>query len=146
MLKYLERYKLKDISCFQDKIRLIKDSYYFYKFGQGDIFKSSVRYENFQPVLELFGIDFIYVFEKERLQILERSYDYVELICIVCSLFKYLDSINKRGYVNDSVFNNNMFMSHVNEFLVGFDYESMKLGNSELPYTMWYNLIFINFY
>ena len=154
MKKYLEKYNLNDVHSFQDKIRLIKDNFYIDKFGVNDVFKSSTRTENLHPVLELFGIDFcLFVFcfvfcffEKERFQNFDRSYDCIELICLVNNLFKYLDSMNKRGYVNESVLNK-MFMSQVTYFFFwGFGYDSIKSGNSELPYTMWYILIFINFY
>ena len=144
MKKYLDMYKLNDVVSFQEKLRLIKDAYYLDNFGANDVFKSSRGSDG--KSLILFGMEFTFLRSKEIFKLCKRTYEFMEVICIIDSIFRYVVSINKRGYVTMDSFRNN-FMVFIMDYLeVDYGYARRILGNSELPYTMWYNFIFINCY
>jgi hypothetical protein len=133
-------------NSFQDVLLRIKDVYYKDKFGENDYFKGNSYFNNLDNRLELFGIEFTYVLMDERFVLVERNYDCIEVLCIVESLFRYLNSINKRGYVTERALEY-PFMSYISSQFGGQLLVRLNVcGNSELPYTMWYNLIFISAY
>lgn len=56
-----------------------------------------------------------------------------------------MESIDRKGYITDNILQQN-FMIHIMDHLFSLGYERKVLGNSELTYSFWYNLIFINLY
>jgi len=124
----------------QTRFDNIADHFYMIMFGLKDSFHSE-GYKGFN----LFGMYFKFIPGKECFKLVDYKYNFIEVICIVRSIFRYMDSINKRGYVTESVLKNT-FMKHIMKFLEGYMYEFKILGNSELTYTMWYNFVFINAY
>jgi hypothetical protein len=148
MKSYLDFYKITETYSFQEKLRLIKDAYYLDKFGSNDVFKSSVRFDKKDgKFLLLFGMEFKFLRSSESFKLVNKSdYKFMDVICIIDSLFRYMNSINKKGYITSDNFRNN-FMYYIMDFLEKYyGYNKRILGNSELPYTMWYNFIFINCY
>src|ERR1700675_4724287 len=128
MKLYLDRFKLNDVYSFQTKISLIKDAYYKEQFGFNDVFKSFVSTDYDNSFVCLFGIYFDYVVESECFKLRDREYSFMEVICIVDSLFRYMNSINKQGFVNETVLDN-CFMNSIMDFLETRGYEKMILGN-----------------
>lgn len=82
--------------------------------------------------------------KKQYYMLCNRDYGPVDLICIIDSLFRYLDSINKCGYVKDDALQNTFFV-HIREHLSSLGYEEKVIANSELTYFMWYNLFLLSF-
>jgi len=95
--------------------------------------------------LNLFGIEFVHEFENERFKLRDCKYSFMDVICIVDSLFRYINSINKKGFVNECDLDNS-FMNGIMDFLRICGYEDKILGNSEYLIQWGYNFIFINCY
>lgn len=90
-------------------------------------------------------MDFTFYCSSESYKLVERYYDPLELLSISDCVFRHLESINKLGFVPERVLDN-IFMSHFGDHLESMGFESKLLGNAELPYTLWFNFIFINVY
>lgn len=73
------------------------------------------------------------------------DYDPLDLYCMGECLFEYLNSVNVRGYVPEDFLHGSvirLFGFH----LKSLGYELKSVGNSELTYTCWFNLLFVNLY
>jgi hypothetical protein len=125
----------RSVLSFHKRLEFIKNSYYLNVFGVNDVFKYSVRYVDLDRIVSLFGLDFKYVFGRERLELFRVNYCVIELISMLYSLFRYMDSINKRGYVTDGAVEKT-FIYCLGEFFADYGFEPIKLGNSELTYTL----------
>ena len=130
---------------FYENLGDFKESFYLEKFGAKDVFKGVSSYDYTGNRLELFGIDFTFENDRDRFVMVSRKYSVLEVLCCVNSLFRFLGSINKRGYVTEKCLSNS-FVAFVMSHLEHFNFESKLLANSELPYTMWFNYLFISFY
>lgn len=64
-----------------------------------------------------------------------EKHDALDLICIIEGLFRYLNNINRRGFVNEVSYYES-FINHISNHLSSLGYEEKTLGNSELTYTM----------
>jgi len=135
----------KNDRSFYENLGDFKESFYLEKFGAKDVFKGVSSYDYTGNRLELFGIDFTFENDRDRFVMVSRKYSVLEVLCCVNSLFRFLGSINKRGYVTEKCLSNS-FVAFVMSHLEHFNFESKLLANSELPYTMWFNYLFISFY
>jgi hypothetical protein len=128
-------------TSFSNKISLMTDYYYRTQFGSIDLLSSESR----GSCLSLYGMTFTFDERLERYKLNLRDYSSLELICVGYGILRNLNSINKRGYVTVSSLNSS-FVNFIMNHLESLGYERIILGNSELPYTLWYNLIFISYY
>jgi len=135
----------KNDRSFYENLGDFKESFYLEKFGAKDVFKGVSSYDYTGNRLELFGIDFTFENDRDRFVMVSRKYSVLEVLCCVNSLFRFLGSINKRGYVTEKCLSN-CFVAFIMSHLEHFNFESKLLANSELPYTMWFNYLFISFY
>jgi hypothetical protein len=95
----------------------------------------------------ILGLDFTFNRDIFRYQLLERDYSMilVELLCIGNSILKFLYSINCFGFITEAVLPCG-YMALIMEHMTSLGYRKQLMGNSEICYTMWYNLIFVNMY
>jgi hypothetical protein len=132
-------------NSFQDALGYIKDRYYLANFGRNDAFRSNSKVTLEGNYLTLFGLEFGYKVLDGYLKFNDRGYGCIEIVCIVDSIFRYVNSINKRGYVTEKCLDER-WMNSIVDFLTCLGYTEKQFGNAELPYTMWYNWIFIHAY
>jgi hypothetical protein len=108
--------------------------------------KALEKYETPQgKFLNILGMLFVWSFRENRYQLVDKVYSLQSLKQITGDLFKLLSSINERGYVSQTSLECR-FMKQIAHHLESLGYEEKILGNAEIPYTYWYNFIFINLY
>jgi hypothetical protein len=96
--------------------------------------------------LNLMGLDFNFINVGDiRYELSDRVYLPLEILILSKILFRNVQSINMKGYVNMNEFEK-LFMIDINEHLKDLGYEDKVLGNDENTFTFWYNLIFVNYY
>jgi hypothetical protein len=95
--------------------------------------------------IKLMGMDFRFDEKEFVYKLVDREYDALTLLCIGKSILKYLHSINDKGFVSADALEK-VFTLDIMSQLSHFKYAPIILGNSEVTYTMWYNLIFLNVY
>jgi hypothetical protein len=124
--------------------------------GKGKTWKSSgipglpnapleVPYTIDGAIINIFGLSFLFDPKSSSYSLVEKSCSALEIICLVESFFRYTEEINAKGYVTLDSLNHN-FMTSFMWHLYSFGFKYHHLGNSELPYTLWYNFIFISLY
>lgn len=95
--------------------------------------------------ITLMGISFAWDAQLQMYKLTNRSYSLKELKYISDKLFEYMHSINVKGYLTlDSL--ECKFIKQVELHVEQMGYEPRSLGNAEMPYTMWYNFLFVNLY
>jgi len=103
--------------------------------------------------IEIFGLIFEFKVERGFYRLYEIEYDALELVVITEGFFRYMNSINERGYIREVSLEDSFILAlddsfildiHNHFFSLGFD--NKKLGNSETTYTIWYKFIFVNLY
>lgn len=72
----------------------------------------------------------------------EKDYDVLELIFITEELFRYLNSINERGFIKEESLNDSFMVDNMNLFC-SLGFEKKLLGNTEITYAAWYNFPFL---
>jgi hypothetical protein len=118
-----------------------KEESYLKQIGSHDVFRCKVSKSLVSgSFINLFGMDFYYDVMGNWF-LMDRYSDYVELLCILEALFRYLNSINKRGFVNDKALDG-LFVKHMASFMTDFKFETKVFGNSGVPDTMWFNLFY----
>jgi hypothetical protein len=137
-----EEFFNKDDECFSNKMEKLKDLYYLQEYGPCDKIRSSIS-KDCRFELNIFGLSFHFI--EDFYKIVIRDFDYLELICIVEGFLTNFLSVNKRGYISER-FLDDVFTTHIMTHLESLGYESKVLGNNEMSYTYWHNLIFLNLY
>jgi hypothetical protein len=66
---------------------------------------------------------------------MDFEYDPLDLVCITESFFKYMDVVNRKGFVPHNYLNS-IFVILISKHLTSLGYEDKMLANSELTYTM----------
>jgi hypothetical protein len=94
-------------------------------------------------ILNIFGLEF--KFHGSSYKLHRDNYEPTELVSISEDLFQALHSINRKGFVTDSYFEDT-FLVHISNHMASFGLKTHFLGNSELTYTMWWNFLFVNLY
>jgi hypothetical protein len=97
--------------------------------------------------VNLMGLVFEYNAETETFELVVREYTLFELFQISKLLSKTLNSVNERGYFS-SVSNPYSFVQDILKVLSthGYKTERVVLGGNDNTYTLWYNVIFINYF
>lgn len=96
-------------------------------------------------IIVLMGLHFEWVSEFRFYRLVDREYSLGILKSLCESLFEFMSSINDRGYVTLDRLECS-FIKEVEHQLDSLGFEKQILGNSDVPYTLWYNLLFISFY
>lgn len=96
-------------------------------------------------IINIMGIFFEFEEKNQSYALLDFYYDPFYLLCVIDSFFKYLGSVNRKGFVPDNYLDT-IFVVHIKQHLSSLGYEDKLLANSELTYTMWHNFMFINLY
>jgi hypothetical protein len=79
-------------------------------------------------IISIFGLQFVFG-KNQTYKLVDTSYDVIDLICITESLFRSMESINRRGYVS-LYFLSNSFINGITQHLFRLGYEEKFLGNS----------------
>lgn len=128
-----------------DRLSLLKDKFYDLNYPR-DRVSFTHGSDGFDTnTINLMGLEFKYDVMYDRYVLIERVFDAVELLCVGEAIFSYMNSINKFGFITKNSLDD-CFINHFGRHLEMFNFEPKILGNSELPYTMWHNFIFINIY
>jgi hypothetical protein len=93
----------------------------------------------------ILGLDFTFNKDIFRYQLLERDYTMIELLCVGNSILSSLHAINRFGFITEAALPCG-YMALIMEHLTSMGYRKQLMGNSEICYTMWYNLVFVNMY
>lgn len=91
--------------------------------------------------------------ERGFYRLYEIEYDALELVVITKGFFRYMNSINERGYIREVSLEDSFilalddsFILDIHNHFVSLGFDNKKLGNSETTYTIWYKFIFVNLY
>lgn len=85
--------KLRSSTPFYKKIDLIKEYYYYtYVYNLYNV----TSYE--ANIIQIFGMLFEYDTKNHRYKLLDHEYDLIDFICISNYLFRYMASVNKKGF------------------------------------------------
>jgi hypothetical protein len=129
-----------EIICFHDKIEKIKNNFKHFCLSE-TVLSNTIS----GSIIMICGVLFEFDSKNQAYKLVKQDYDALDLICIVNTLFSLMERINVRGYVSLSSLTDN-FISDISLHLYQNGYESKVLGNSEVPFTYWYNFLFINLY
>lgn len=95
--------------------------------------------------LNLFGLTFDYDKKYEQFTLESKSFRIFDLIKIIQGTFDVMNSVNDKGYITKEALNAR-FMLFISRYLCTKGYARSIFGNAELPYTLWWNYVFLALY
>ena len=96
-------------------------------------------------VISFYGLQFSFNEGNQFYELVDFNYDALDLVCITNTFFSIMEDVNIKGYVTLDGLNTG-FVNEIASHLYSLGYERKTLGNNEIPFTYWYNFLFLNLY
>ena len=131
-----------EFPSFHDKINKVKANFKYLCQCKIEKFQMSFIKDT---VISIYGLQFHFDETNQFYELVDCNYDAMDLVCITNAFFSVMEDVNTKGYVTLNTLNTG-FVNDIASHLHSLGYEQKILGNNEIPFTYWYNFLFLNLY